>query len=283
MTRFSRTLLLAALAATLGGAACGEPLPAGAKYVAMGSSYAAGPGVGAPADSPPNRCGRSADNYAHQLARTRGLALTDVSCGGATASNVLGPWIDLPAQIDAVDADTRLVTITIGGNDLGYVGGLMAASCAGVAEAARAANTPAGSCSKVPPPTEAAYRDLEARLRNIAAEVRRRAPAARLVFVQYPVVLPAHGTCPTAPLSAAQADTSRRIAQRLAEITDHVAKESGADVLQTQFLSAGHDVCAKDAWMNGYPRPGAPVTGAMYHPNLAGMTAVAKALDRMLR
>jgi hypothetical protein len=34
--------------------------------------------------------------------------------------------------------------------------------------------------------------------------------------------------------------------------------------------------------MNGYPRPDAPVAGAGYHPNAAGMTAVADALDKLL-
>ncbi|HKR87692.1 MAG TPA: SGNH/GDSL hydrolase family protein [Phenylobacterium sp.] len=262
-----------------------QPLPAGAKYVAMGSSYASGPGVTSSADTPPNRCTRSADNYAHLLARKRGFSLTDASCSGATTSNLLGPWGELPAQVDAVDADTRLVTITIGGNDLGYVGGLMAASCAELAAKVAASTgkeAPAAACPRIPPPSEQAYLDLEARMRNIAAEVRRRAPAARLVFVQYPAVLPPHGTCAAVPLSPAQADASRRIAMRLAEITDHVAKESGAEVLQTQLLTARHSACAEDPWMNGYAQPGAPVRGAIYHPNLEGMTAVAEALDRML-
>lgn len=285
-----RMLLLAACALVLGAAApaappAATPLQPGAKYVAMGSSYASGPGVTTSADNPPTRCARSIDNYAHQLARKRGLVLTDVSCAGATTANVLGPWGDIPAQVDAVAGDTRLVTVTIGGNDLGYVGGLMAASCANLAAAAAASSgktAPAAGCPDIRPPTEQAYLDLEARMRNIAAEVHRRAPSAELVFVQYPVVLPAHGTCPAVPLSAAEADASRRIAMRLADITDRVARETGSQVLQTQRLTVGHDACAEDAWMNGYPRPGAPVKGLFYHPNLDGMTAVADALDRML-
>ena len=39
-------------------------------------------------------------------------------------AHVLAPWNELPAQIDAVTPDTRLVTITIGGNDLNYIGNL---------------------------------------------------------------------------------------------------------------------------------------------------------------
>src|SRR5438445_3085706 len=95
------TLIGCALAAVgwlAAGAASAEP----ARYVAMRSSFAAGPGITRPADDPPDRCGRSADNYAHQLARKRGLALTDVSCGGATTASILAPWNGHSAQIEAV-------------------------------------------------------------------------------------------------------------------------------------------------------------------------------------
>ncbi|CAN7193913.1 SGNH/GDSL hydrolase family protein [Phenylobacterium sp. LjRoot219] len=281
MPNVCRRLLagLALSAGVLAAPAVAAPLPAGAKYVAMGSSFAAGPGVTTSADTPANRCSRSIDNYAHQLARKRGLALTDVSCSGATTAHLLGPWDELPPQLDAVDADTRLVTITIGGNDLGYIGGLMAASCAGLAaEAGR----PASKCPVIAPPTDKSFQETEARLRAIAAEVRRRAPAARLVFVQYPVVLPAQGTCAATPITDAQADAGRRIAAQLAAITARAAKDAGADLLAADQLSGGHDACAQNAWMNGFPRPGAPVAGVFYHPNLAGMTAVAAALDRLL-
>ena len=258
-------------------------LPAGAKYVAMGSSFAAGPGVTTLADSPPNRCGRSADNYPRQLARRRGLALTDVSCGGATTKHLLGPWGELPPQLDAVDADTRLVTITIGGNDLGYIAGLMIGACRQLAIDA-ADSAAAARCPPAPAPTEQSFADVEARMRSIAAEVRRRAPAARLVFVDYPSVLPPQGTCAATPLTPAQADASREVARRLSEITRRVAKESGAGFVAASELSVGHDACAgAAAWMHGFARPGAPIDGVAYHPNLAGMTAVAEALDRALR
>ncbi|CAN7516175.1 SGNH/GDSL hydrolase family protein [Phenylobacterium sp. LjRoot225] len=267
---------LAALAHA-GGPARADPLPRSAKYVAMGSSYAAGPGVTSSADAPANRCQRSADNYAHQLARRRGLALTDVSCSGATTANLLGPWGDLPSQLDAVDGDTRLVTVTIGGNDLGYIGGLMAASCRSLAVGA------AVKCPTVPAPTEQAFTDVEANMGRIAAEVRRRAPDAQLVFVEYLTVLPPDGTCKATPLTEAQADAARQVARRLSQITARAAKAGGAERIAAATLSKGHDACAKDAWTNGYPRPGAPVKGMFYHPNLEGMTAIADALDRRLR
>ena len=76
------------------------PPPAGAKYVNMGSSFAAGPSI-MPAEIPTTRCGRSAQNYAHQLASRHNLSLVDVSCGGSTTAHLLGPWNELAPQLDA--------------------------------------------------------------------------------------------------------------------------------------------------------------------------------------
>jgi lysophospholipase L1-like esterase len=263
---------LAALWAPAGLAQPSGPPPPGSKYVAMGSSFAAGPGVTTQADDPPNRCTRSKDNYAHQLARRRGLNLTDVSCSGATTAHLLGSWNELKPQLDAVGADARLVTVTIGGNDVGFTAGLGAAACA-----TRGGPTP---CPPAPAaPTDQAWADLEAHLGQIAGEVHRRAPAARLVFVDYTTVLPAEGTCPVLSLTAAQAAASREINRRVVEITARVARASGGALVAASAITAAHDACSADPWVNGsLPPPG----GAAFHPRLQAHAAIALALDRLL-
>ena len=255
--------------------------PAGGKYVNMGSSFAAGPSIATPADSPNTRCNRSSQNYAHQLARRHDLLLVDVSCGGSTTVHLLGPWNELPPQLDAVDADTLLVTMTTGGNDLGYLGGLSAMSCANVAARTGAASNP--PCGAPPPlPDDASYAAMESRLRQIVAEVHRRAPKARLIIVDYATILPATGVCAVLPLSPAQADSSRGIARRLDAITVRVAKETGTELIPASKITEDHDVCAKDAWLNGYPSPDVPVEPTFFHPRLAAMTAIADALDQQI-
>src|SRR5690348_15938455 len=72
----------------------------GARYVSLGSSYAAGAGIGRLVPGTPQRCGRTENNYAHLLAARMHLELVDVSCGGATTAHILGPWNELPAQLD---------------------------------------------------------------------------------------------------------------------------------------------------------------------------------------
>jgi lysophospholipase L1-like esterase len=262
-------ILIGALLALSTVAARAQP-PAGAKYVAMGSSFAAGPGVTTSADTPPNRCTRSNDNYAHQLARRHGLKLVDVSCSGATTAHLLGPWNELKPQLDAVDADTGLVTVTIGGNDVRLTSGLGAEACQ---------TAGGGACpASADLPTEAEWSMLEARLTQIAAEVRRRAPQARLVFVDYTTVLPPSGTCPALSLTAAQADSSRRVNARVVAITAKAARATGSGLVTASTITAGHNACAAEPWANGYP----PVKGAAFHPRLEAHTAIAEALDKLI-
>ena len=171
--------------------------------------------------------------------------------------------------------------MTTGGDDLGYLGGLSAMSCANVA--AKTGTAPPRPCGAIPPlPSDETYAGVEARLRQIVAEVHRRAPQARLVIVDYLTILPPTGDCPVMPLSPAQADSSRPIARRLNEITVRVAKDTGTELIPASKISEGHDVCAKDAWLNGYPSPGVPVEPTYYHPRLAAMTAIADALDQLI-
>jgi hypothetical protein len=104
--RFARSIGGAALGFALlavTGPARAAGLPEGATYVAMGSSYAAGPGITTAAPDSPARCGQSADNYPRQLARRLKLKLVDRSCGGATTADVLktGP-LGLPPQVDGL-------------------------------------------------------------------------------------------------------------------------------------------------------------------------------------
>ncbi len=281
-----RTMAALALVATalMTGAAQGKPqVPPGATYVALGSSYAAGPGIATPAPDSPGRCAQSAENYPRQLARALKLKLIDRSCGGATTADILGtgPLGNAP-QIDGLTADTRLVTVTIGGNDLRYMADLAVAVCRAhpelIAEAARArCATPAGF------DLEKSFGMVEANLKAIAAETRRRSPQARLVFVDYVTVLAPGATCGVTKLGQADTDAIRARADRLARLIAQAAKAAGADLVAASALSAKHDACAADPWIEGYVvRPGGGWGPVSFHPRLPAMTAIAKALEAKL-
>lgn len=256
--------------------AAGKPAAplAGQRYVAMGSSFAAGPGVGPTKPDTPARCGRGSLNYPTLLAERFKLELVDATCSGATTEHVLGPWNELPPQIEAVDAKTRLVTITIGGNDIAFVGNISAAAC-------EAMTTPDPRCQKWRDITEADWERDERNLRTIVRDVRKRAPKARIVFVDYITIVPATPSCAALPMPARRLEQSRDAARRLARLTAKVAHSEGAEVFRFSELSKTHAPCSRKPWSNGLtalPEDGIPI-----HPNRVGQAAAAEGLARFLQ
>lgn len=250
-----------------------EPLAEGARYVALGSSFAAGPGVGPITPGTPQRCGRGTLNYPNLLAGKLKLSLVDATCSGATTEHVLGPWNEVPAQIESVNADTRLVTITIGGNDVSFVGNVFAAACERM-------STPDPRCQNWRDITEAQWRGNESRMRQIVREVHQRAPQARVVFVDYITVLPPKCACAAVPISDERMKQSRAAAKRLARVTGKVARLEGAEVFRFSALSRSHAPCSAQPWSNGLGAPAGD--GIPVHPNRAGHQAAAEGLADFL-
>jgi lysophospholipase L1-like esterase len=248
------------------------------EYVALGSSFAAGPQLGPLVSGSPHACWRTVENYPHVLAGAAGLHMVDVSCGGATARNILegGPFFQ-PPQIEAIGPSARLVTITVGGNDVGYIGdlGLLAwRNRAGML----------GSLVRLiwkgPRQVDARpYDELVTRLMDIVASAHQRSPQALVVLVTYPQVLPTSGTCAGIGVSEQDASLMRQVSSRLAQATRAAASGSSALLVDMASESAGHDACSADPWVNG----SAPEGGAMFHPNLAGMRATALRLEVLVR
>ncbi len=250
-------------------------LSAGTQYVALGSSFATGAGIGPPQPGAPVRCQRTTNNYASLLAQRFKLQLTDASCSGAKTAHLLGPWNELPAQLDSVTDSTRLVTVTVGGNDLDYMGALFGGSCrAGVASRP-------GPCTPVVSPSAAQYQRLEAALNSIAQDIARRGPGARLVFVQYLTVVP-QTLCAATDITPNDAANSRAIGRRLAQITARVAAANGALLLAADRPSRKHTSCAKDPWSHGFHAGYDARQGAAWHPAPAGHAAIAKQLAALL-
>ncbi|HET9769701.1 MAG TPA: SGNH/GDSL hydrolase family protein, partial [Acidimicrobiia bacterium] len=188
---------LAGLAApAAAGPSGGAPAGGAARYVALGDSYTAGPGIpNQTADS--GGCGRSDHNYPHLVAAELGVArFTDVSCGSATtadmaAQQALPGGLTNGPQLDALANGADLVTLGIGGNDIGF--GEIMVTCA-----------THSLLLPITAPCKAHYsrngdelgQRIDATAPKVAAvlaAIRERAPAARVLVVGYPVILPASG------------------------------------------------------------------------------------------
>lgn len=192
----------------------------GLHIVALGSSFAAGPGIPPSAPGVPPSAGQSAHNYSHLLAARLGAGLTDLSCSGATLRNVLDepqkppsslfPCRDegtiMPPQVDGVPANADIVTLTAGGNDMGY-------SWAMALDAARAAVLGPPKHYVPRRRNSSRHADLHViidRFTAVIDAVKRKAPGATVYLVQYVDVLgPETRTDAENPLSQARKFASR--------------------------------------------------------------------------
>jgi lysophospholipase L1-like esterase len=253
------------------------------RYVALGSSMAAGPGIRPRAAGAPRWSGRSARNYPHLLAERLSLELVDVTFSGATTAHVLADHQHgRPPQLTALDGSEDLVTVTIGGNDVGYVPLLMAAS---LPSAARRVPLLGGLISELldRDTRDRALADAFDSLCAVGTALRRRAPGARVFFVDYLTILPPAGA-PAPPLPQPDADLGRHVAATLERLTAEAAAATGCGVVGAAAASRDHHAWSAEPWTTRPARFGVPLPGrpAPLHPNGAGMRAVAELVAAQL-
>lgn len=243
------------------------------RYVALGSSMAAGPGLTPRAPESPRAAMRSARNYPSLLAANLGHDLVDVSYSGATTAHVLHTRQNGTApQVDALDGTESLVTITIGGNDIAYVPGMYAATLPRITRRLPIIG-PALRDALDPHARELALARLAPAMRAVGRVVREKAPKARVVFVDYLTLLPSAGER-SFPLRRQYADLARHLGQRLEEITAQAALDTGCELVSVAAASREHHAWSAEPWTVGLtlPTPGTPLA---YHPNETGMRRVA--------
>jgi lysophospholipase L1-like esterase len=240
----------------------------------LGSSFAAGPGVGRRRPGSPRRSGRSASNYASLFAAGAGFSLADVTFSGATAAELLdGQEKAGPPQIEAVTPDTDLVTLTCGGNDIGYIGRLMLGSLPWPVSTLPAARREAAETDAR---TEERLAALGPTFDRVLTEVRQRAPRARIVLVDYLTILPPDPSVATGRLPAAVARWGREVASRLSAETRAAAGRHGCGFVAASEASRDRHAWSASPWTRRYGLW--PSDGAPFHPNQAGMRAVADLL-----
>ncbi|KAJ7451808.1 SGNH hydrolase-type esterase domain-containing protein [Mycena galericulata] len=240
-------------------------------------SFASGPGI------PPREglgTGRSKRNYAHLLAEKLDADLTDLTVGGATLRNVLdtpqtGLFRTFAPQLDGLPAHADIVTLTAGGNDMGYIRDMMldslSASIFGPRDEPRIVDRPS-------------MQEITNRFTDFIDHVRDKAPGATVYLVEYinvfgPASKPAQGT----PLSQAQIDHYRRLGDELAQATRRAAEaRPGTVLVPLSDLSLGHEVGSDVPWMIGFGLTMLPRGVAPYHPNAEGHVAVAEELYKRI-
>jgi len=234
--------LLAALAAVSARAASAD------QYAALGDSYSSGVGTGSyTLDS---ACKRSVYAYPYLVAQKRSnTSLTFVACSGAKTSDLLAN------QLQAVTSTTSIVTLTIGGNDIGFANLIYQCTlsdCSSALDSTRL-NLEATLGSSL----DAVYNAIKSHA----------AFGAKIVVLGYPHVFSGAACFGTLGISS----TEETKANQLSDALDHViATHAAADgVVYQSAIGAftGHAVCSSSPWLNGLNLFN---TGESYHPNRTG-------------
>lgn len=281
-----RTLARAALLAVLAGVAAPPTATATGPvdvYVALGDSFAAGPLIGAPVPDVPG-CLRSDRNYPHLVAGTLARPLRDASCIGATtgamtAPQEVSPPPPNPPQFDRLDADTATVTVTVGGNDIGYLDILVSCFTGSPDGSPCQDRYVVGGVDEISDRIAAAAPDVGAVLQGI----RDRAPGATILLVGYLSVFPETGIgCfPQVPIADADVAYLRDKEQELNAMLAAQAAANDATFVDAGAGSRGHDACQAEGVRWVEPVAGA-TGGAPMHPNGLGMECTAvMVIDRL--
>jgi lysophospholipase L1-like esterase len=281
-TLLALMIALLALTASAGVAAALTP----GRYVSLGDSYTAGPLIGAPTvEDAPLGCVQSINNYPHLVRPLTGLRdFTDVSCSGAQTRDMLGSQGVTPGpaapQFDALTGETRLVSLTIGGNDIGFSS--IATACVTV--------IPVGSPCR-DKYVQGGVDTLAARITaagpsvaGVLQGIHQRSPLAKVYILGYPDILPDNGVgCwPVLPITNADLRYLITVEKNLNAMIRSQAQANGVVYVDTYTPSIGHDACKGNAtrWIEAVvpTLPGAPL-----HPNAAGNVAMASILWKAIR
>jgi lysophospholipase L1-like esterase len=274
--RLPRAVLLA-LAALVILAAAATSAARAANYVGLGDSYAAGPLI--PNQLSPLGCLKSDHNYAHLAAPSIGLPLRDASCSGATTADMTEAqsveFGENPPQFNSLDAETTVVSLTIGGNDIGF---------AEVAESCITLNPFSHPCKDKY--DSGGVDQLAARIAATAPKVaavlqgiHARSPLAKIYVLNYPAIFPetGFGCWPQMPIGFQDVPYLRSTEQGLDAMLANQAAANGATLVNWYQASIGHDACKSSS--NRWVEPLVPgELAAPIHPNQAGMQGGANAL-----
>jgi lysophospholipase L1-like esterase len=301
---------LAAVTLSVAGAIAIAPTAAVAAtmplYVSMGDSLSSGEGTygtyDSGTDTSTNMCHRSSMPYSVQydLMSISNYAMTNVACSGAGVNEINNirrpnntggiPDANENPQLDAIGGSTRLITISIGINDLNLVG--FATACYKLAD-----TTEVDNCFKNLRSTQP-YHDnltgLPGKLAGVYDAIHKKAANATVAVLTYPNVFPATytGMCEGLVVlnkgfalvtSQGMLDATHAAIDDLDNaIAGAVGSRPGFILVDIRNALAGHDVCASDRWVNQVNGNPLDPDHESLHPNTAGYQAIARVLAKRL-
>jgi lysophospholipase L1-like esterase len=254
--------------------------------VALGDSYTAGGMVPLDPHASPPGCLRSTKAYPVLVAQALGAPLTSAACASAGVTNMTASQQTYlgtnPPQLSALAGDDRLVLLTLGGDDVGFLNVFrecLKLSFTQLSGSPCEAHYTQGGTDQLAAGVTAEGPKIATVLAAIAA----RAPKARIVVVGYPDMFPQSGGCwPAVPLTNGDIAYLRGIEVKINAMLAAEAQAAGDTFVNTYTPTIGHDFCQ--------PEPARDVEGLLpgsltlpFHPNARGQGAMAAAVLAALR
>jgi lysophospholipase L1-like esterase len=268
------TVIALAGSVTVGAATAAAGSTGTLQYVALGDSYAAG--VGAPPYDIDKDCKRSSKGYPALLDPKGRIDLqANATCAGATTTDVANL---VASPLNPLNDDTRLVTLTVGGNDLGLARVLAACTAVPPTECQTEINR-ALALLAVPPGGESV---LGGRLTDLYAQVTDAAPNALIVVTGHPLLFELVQGDPDLALKT-QINNAAAALNLTIKTAVESAQNSGVNIVYVDVTKQfeGHGIgSTDDPYINA---PGEIPSQEDFHPNAAGYRAYAKAISAAIR
>jgi len=249
----------------------------------LGSSFAAGPGLEPISNS---KARRSAVNYPSLLAKSLGATHTDLTVSGATLLNLARVpqkllFDTFQPQTEGIPSHTNVITITGGGNDLNYIGGMLSVNASYlVSTIFRIGGWALGHDLNPTVPDEV---ELVQRFHDVYDRIHARAPSAHVLVVGYPTLFGIAADDSNTVYSTEQIEIFRGIAATL----ERASAASTRGRPQVHYISLAkasesHGIESDDPWVSG---PAMSVFGGPVplHPTTKGMQEVAKYVEETMR
>ncbi|MFJ4868949.1 SGNH/GDSL hydrolase family protein [Streptomyces sp. NPDC088757] len=248
--RWVLSALLAASALTVGLVQpASAAAAAGERYVALGDSYSSGVGAGSYL-SDSGSCQRSSKAYPSLWAAANAPAsFAFTACSGATTSTVRS------GQLTPLNSSTTLVSVTAGGNDVGFADVMQTCVLQSEATCVNAVNSAVAQVNGT----------LPGSLSSLYGAIRSRAPQARVVVLGYPRFYQLNGSC-IAGLSETERTAINRGSDALNAMLAKQAANAGFAYSSVVDEFTGHEICSGNAWLHSLT---VPVSNS-YHPNATG-------------
>lgn len=239
-------------------------------------------------DESHNRCHRSSNAYSRIIDRQNDFAggSTFVACSGSLMSDLDNPnhkETDEDPQLDSLGEDVSLVTMSMGGNDLGFAD--VVKDCVVNGEGG------VGFLAKCQEKHDQRITDLLPKMREQLIErylqIKAAAPNARVIILGYPELFVDNPSDNYGNLLFKEDQVwMNEKGAALNAMLREAAREAGVEFVDPTEAFRDHGIGSDDPWINDldFGGPGMMVSDpSSFHPNAAGHAALADLIEKQMR